>query len=654
MCGFVGFFSSRSQGLPAADIVRKMAEAIPHRGPDDRGVWQDESGRYAVAHRRLSILDLSSAGHQPMMSTQERLVIAFNGQIYNHLALRKKLEQQSRAPNWRGHCDTETLLACFLAWGVQETLQSITGMFALALWDKADQSLTLARDRLGEKPLYYGWQQNNFIFGSELKALKLHPAWTGSIDRNSLALYLRHNCVPAPYSIYENIAKLMPGHYLTLSAQDLAHTRLPNPQTYWAVNDVVSKGLKNQFTGSPTEAIDTMEMQISASVKSQMLADVSIGAFLSGGIDSSLIVALMQTHSAKPVKTFTIGFEDENYNEANHASAVAKHIGTQHTEIYVNPRDALEVIPSLAHIYCEPQSANSQIPSILVSRLAGQYVKVALTGDGGDELFGGYNRYLLAYQTWLRTQRLPLPIRRLLSSALRVLSPGAWDTLYRYAQRLLPGRLQVATPGNHAHKLAGVLALDTGETFYKHLVSHWDDPAAIVKGASEPPTLLTDSARWPKTDCLEHWMMAMDAQSFLPDEVLAKVDRAAMASSLETRVPMLNHHVFELAWRMPLEYKIRNGEGKWLLRQILYRHVPRALIERPKMGFGIPLGTWLRGPLREWANDLISEQRLRDEGYFHPAPIRALWSEHLSGKSNVQYALWDVLMFQAWLQHQKS
>jgi asparagine synthase (glutamine-hydrolysing) len=614
----------------------------------------DESGCMALGHRRLSILDLSQAGHQPMMSSHDKLVIAFNGQIYNHLALRKKLALQSQAPAWRGHCDTETLLACFNAWGVEETLRSVTGMFALALWNKEDKILTLARDRLGEKPLYYGWQHGAFMFASELKSFKRHPAWNAEIDRDSLALFLRHNCVPAPYSIYKNIAKLMPGHYISLSSQDLADGRPQPSRAYWSFNQAVLQGVENPFTGSPEEAIDTMEMQLSESVRSQMLSDVPIGAFLSGGIDSSLIVALMQMLSSKPVKTFTIGFDEQEYNEARHASAVAHHIGSQHTELYISPRDALDVIPSLAQIYCEPQSANSQIPAVLVSRLAGQYVKVTLTGDGGDELFGGYNRYLLAYQAWAKTQRLPQPLRRAMSLGLRVLSPRAWDRLFLQAQRILPRRMHVATPGNHAHKLAGVLSLDNGEAFYKHLVSHWPDPTAIVKDAEEPPTLLTDRSRWPQTDGLQHWMMAMDAQSYLPDEVLAKVDRAAMASSLETRVPMLNHHVVELAWRMPLEYKIRNGEGKWLLRQILYRHVPKALVERPKMGFGVPLGAWLRGPLRGWAEDLIDERRLRNEGYFHPEPIRALWSQHLNGKSTGQYALWDILMFQAWLANESA
>ncbi|TEA78622.1 asparagine synthase (glutamine-hydrolyzing) [Allopusillimonas ginsengisoli] len=654
MCGFAGLFANRRQLLPLDEIVERMAEAIPHRGPDDKGVWLDDTGCLALGHRRLSILDLSYAGHQPMFSCHDKLVIAFNGQIYNHLALRTRLEQQSQAPSWRGHCDTETLLACFHAWGVEQTLQSATGMFALALWNRADKVLTLARDRLGEKPLYYGWQHGAFMFASELKAFKRHPAWDAEIDRDSLALFLRHNCVPAPYSIYKNIAKLMPGHFLTLPLKDLEQGVAPASRAYWSLNDVVRRGLENPFSGTIEDAVDTLEMQLSESVRSQMLADVPIGAFLSGGIDSSLIAALMQTHSNTPIKTFTIGFDEQDYNEARHASAVAHHIGSQHTELYISPRDALNIIPSLSHIYCEPQSANSQIPAVLVSRLAGQYVKVTLTGDGGDELFGGYNRYLLAYQTWIRTQRLPLPLRRVLSASLRLLPPRMWDRLFHHAQHILPSRMHIATPGNHAHKLASVLALDTGEAFYKHLVSHWPAPASIVKGATEPPTLLTDRSRWPETDSMEHWMMAMDAQTYLPDEVLAKVDRAAMASSLETRVPMLNHHVVELAWRMPLDYKIRNGEGKWLLREVLHRHVPKGLMERPKMGFGIPLGDWLRGPLRDWAEDLIDEGRLNSEGYFHPKPIRALWSEHLKGKSNGQYALWDVLMFQAWLANEKA
>ncbi len=654
MCGFAGAYAPPSSRHSPAFAAQRMAQALVHRGPDDAGGWQDEAVGLGLSHLRLSILDTSEAGHQPMLSADQRYALVFNGQIYNHLALRRSLAAQGLAPAWRGHCDTETLLACVAAWGLIATLQSAVGMFALALWDRHDKTLWLARDRLGEKPLYYGWHRGSFLFASELKALKRHPDWQADINRDALALYLRYNCVPAPHSIYRDIFKLLPGHTLGIPLEALHQAYTPAPQAYWTVNDAVQNGLAQPFSGSPEEAVDQLESALTQAVGEQMLADVPVGAFLSGGIDSSLIVALMQAQSAKPVQTFTIGFNDQAYNEATHACAVARHLGTEHAELYASPADALALIPSLAHIYCEPHSANSQIPALLVSRLAGRHVKVALTGDGGDELFGGYNRYLLAFDTWSRTQRLAPSIRKLLSNGIRLLPPQAWDRLFRCAGFMLPRQLRIATPGNHAHKLAGVLDQHDGQSYYRHLVSHCANPATLVKDAAEPATLLSDSSRWPKTDNLRHWMMAMDTQTYLSDEVLAKVDRAAMASSLETRVPLLNHGIVEMAWRMPLEYKIRGGEGKWLLRQVLHRHVPRSIMDRPKMGFGVPLGNWLRGPLREWAEELIGERRLRQEGYFHPEPIRSLWARHLQGAANVQYALWDVLMFQAWLAHEQT
>lgn len=649
MCGINGFFQGPSTRASLISTITRMNDSVLHRGPDDSGTWLDESFGLALGHRRLSILDLSPAGHQPMLSACTRYVIAFNGEIYNHQQLRIRLAGEGKAPVWRGHADTETLLAGISAWGVEQTLQAAVGMFAIALWDRHTRQLTLARDRMGEKPLYYGWQGATLLFGSELKAFKAHPDFRGEVNRDVLTLLLRHNCIPAPFSIYQGIAKLMPGHYLNIPLHDRAAARTAQPQAYWRLNDAVERGLANPFDGSASEAVDLLQHRLSSSIAEQMLADVPLGAFLSGGVDSSTIVALMQARSHQPVRTFTIGFDVDGYDEAVHAKTVARHLGTEHTELYVRPEDALAIIPRLHSMYCEPFSDSSQIPTFLISQMARQHVKVALSGDGGDELFGGYNRYLSARKVWSQMQRLPLFARHSSACALRSLSPSTWDWLYELVKPLLPKRLHLATPGDKAHKLADVITLSDGQAFFHQLTSHWKDPASIVIGGREPHTLLTNPAAWPQTDSFEHWMMAMDTQTYMTDDILVKVDRAAMATSLETRVPMLDHRVVELAWRMPLDLKIRNGQGKWLLRQVLYRHLPQELIERPKQGFGIPLDSWLRGPLREWAEELLDEGRLRQDGYFHPAPIRQMWAEHLSGRRNHQHHLWDVLMFQAWL-----
>ncbi len=651
MCGLNGFFNVPDSGS-AYSAIMQMNAAIDHRGPDAGDAWIDESIGLAIGHRRLAILDLSPAGAQPMHSTCGRYVIVFNGEIYNHLELRQQLAQQGIIIDWRGHSDTETILACFVAWGIEKTLKSMVGMFAIALWDHLDKVLTLGRDRTGEKPLYWGWQGNTLYFSSELKGLKAHPEFQADIDRDSITLLLRHNCIPAPYSIYQGIKKLRAGYWLQLPLSDLEKAKVVQPQAYWRLNDIVESGLADPFTGSLEQAVDALESTLMQSIDSQMLSDVPLGAFLSGGIDSSAVVALMQAQSSRPVQTFTIGFDDAGYNEATHAKAVAKHIGTDHTELYVRPEDALSVIPKLSSIYCEPFADSSQIPTFLVSQLARQQVTVALSGDGGDELFGGYNRYLMAQRVLSNNRKLPKPIRKIMAHGLVSLSPNRWDALFDTLAPIIPSKLRLRTPGDKAHKLAGVLNIDNEYECYHQLISHWQDPTSIVIGAKEPLTLVTDTNAWPQTDSFQHAMMAMDAQTYMTDDILVKVDRAAMANSLETRVPMLDHRVIELAWRMPLGYKIRNGEGKWLLKQVLFRHVPQALIERPKMGFGIPLHNWLRGPLRDWAESLLDKRLLEQQGYFRPEPIRAMWNEHLSGKYNHQHQLWNILMFQAWFETQ--
>jgi asparagine synthase (glutamine-hydrolysing) len=639
MCGIAGFLSGSNLPGDAANTLQRMTSAIAYRGPDDSGAWLDEQAGVALGHRRLAIIDLSPAGHQPMESASGRYVLTYNGEIYNYEEIRREIEATGAAPDWRGHSDTEVIVAAFDKWGIRSTLDRLNGMFAFAVWDRQTRKLTLARDRLGEKPLYYGRMGDSFLFGSELKALTCHPAFKRDVDREALTLLLRHNYVPAPHSIWRGIQKLLPGHFVEV---DEGGRKIGQPEAYWSLNEVARAGISAPLAEGPHLA-DDLEGLLKDAVGLRMVADVPLGAFLSGGTDSSLVVALMQAQSAKPVRTFTIGFHEEGYNEAVHAKAVARHLGTDHTELYVTPADALALVPRLPAMWDEPFSDSSQIPTFLVSEMTRQHVTVSLSGDAGDELFGGYNRYFLANRIWNATSSLPNGARKLLANLLRAPASAAAADM---VTRIMPQRYRFKGLQDRMPKIAQVIEQNSPETLYRALVSHFTDPAQLVLGGSEPETVLTREG--PAFQDFREQMMYLDTLTYLPDDILAKVDRASMAVSLESRVPFLDHRVVEYAWRLPMSAKIQGMKGKHILRQILHRHVPEALMERPKMGFGVPLDSWLVGPLRDWAEDLLDERRIRSEGFFDPVKVRQLWEENLSGRRRWHNHLWDLLMFQAW------
>jgi asparagine synthase (glutamine-hydrolysing) len=647
MCGITGFvdISRNNDQTSIQATIARMMEPIRHRGPDDSGHWMDAQSGIALGFRRLSILDLSPTGRQPMFSANGRYVIVFNGEVYNFNQLRTELA--SLGHSFRGHSDTEIVLAAICQWGIQGAVQRSNGMFAFALWDCQERCLTLVRDRLGIKPLYYGWAGSVFLFGSELKAVKAHPAFHADIDRDALALYLRHNCIPAPYTVYTGFRKLMPGTILTFKGNQPGE--LPDPEPYWSARHMAEMGTAHPYGGSDQDAVGELDALLRESIRERMIADVPLGAFLSGGIDSSAVVALMQAQSSRRIQTFTVGFQERDYDEAVHAKEIARHLGTDHTELYVTPQETQAVIPLLPTLFDEPFSDSSQIPTFLISELARRHVTVSLSGDGGDELFGGYNRYSWVSKIWKTTGWLPGPVKSLGSATLHKIPPAAWETLL--SNRLIPSKWRISESGEKMRKVAEVLSAGGPHDIYLDLVSHWKNPSSVVRGAVEPPTSLTRREAWAQLPDFTSWMMYMDLVTYLPDDILTKVDRASMGNSLEARVPYLDdHRVVEFAWRLPLRMKIRNGKGKWLLRQVLHQYVPGRMLERPKKGFSLPIDKWLRGPLRGWAEALLDEQRLKAEDFFNPEPISQKWREHVSGKHNWQYYLWDILMFQAWLE----
>lgn len=649
MCGIAGFIDRKRETSDAdlASIAGAMAGEIAYRGPDDNGVWVDAHAGVALGHRRLSVVDLSPHGHQPMVSPSGRYIVSFNGEIYNHRELRDRLTGEGT--HFRGHSDTEVLLAAVDHWGLVPAIQATNSMFALAIWDRERAELSLARDRLGEKPLYYGWMGPTFLFGSELKALRRHPSFQTEVDPQALALYLRHNCVPAPWSIYRGIRKLPPATVLTVNPTGSGNSQ---PEQYWSLAEVAKRGLAQPLLGSPQQVVEQLDAELRRSIGLRMVADVPVGAFLSGGIDSSTVVALMQAQSAMPVRTFTIGFDDPIYDESANAAKVASHLGTEHVEHRVTSVEALAIIPRLPCMYDEPFGDSSQIPTALVAEIARRHVTVSLSGDGGDELFAGYNRYAW-YQSVMRwLDRLPVPVRHRVAAAFGRVRPRTWEHAFRLASPALPTRLQVRDPVAKVRKALDVLDASSPADAYVRLTSHWPDLGSLVNGLDTESVPAAAMLHWEEFTSPVDATMYLDQTGYLPDDILTKVDRATMAVGLESRIPLLDHNLVELAWQIPLGCKLRNGTTKWALRQVLAPHVPLDLVERPKAGFGLPIGDWLRGPLRDWAEDLLSESSLTASGYLAPQPIRRRWKAHLANDANNEHQLWDVLMFEAWARAQ--
>lgn len=642
MCGFAGCFEFRrsSSAERLRDVVGRMNRALSHRGPDDEGVWLDAERGIALGHRRLSIVDLSPAGHQPMVSGSGRYVIAYNGEIYNHRDLRRELE--ASGTTFRGNSDTEVIVEGSDAWTPAALIERINGMFAYALWDRQQQELYLVRDRLGIKPLYWGYRNGWLLFGSELKAFRAHDGWEPRINRGAIAAYLRHTYIPAPFTVYEGVHKLEPGTFAKFRADGAGE---PIITRFWDLQRVAEAGLSSRLDLSDAEAVDQLHDLLKDAVGRRMLADVPLGAFLSGGVDSSTVAALMQAQSSVPVRTYSIGFGADEFNEAPYARAVAEHLGTDHTELYVTPKDGLDTIPELADWYDEPFADSSQIPTLLLSKLTRRHVTVALSGDGGDELFAGYTRYFWALDLNRGLSRIPQPARRGLARALRAVPSTVWTEPLRHAPRAITRKINAS----RIEKLLQVLGSADQDSLYRQLLTLWVDPERVVLNGSELRGKLWDTSLTAGIGEFLERMQFLDTVTYLPDDILTKVDRASMAVALEVRVPIIDYRVVEFSWRLPVHQKVREGTGKWILRKVLDRYVPRELIDRPKMGFGVPIGDWLRGELREWAEDLLSERTLKEQGLLAAAPVRRAWQQHLNRDRDWEHHLWTVLMLQAWL-----
>lgn len=643
MCGLTGFWDPKlvlGAGKEKLEILAQaMADKIDHRGPDSSGIWCDASVGMALGHRRLSIVDLSPAGHQPMISPSTRMILAYNGEIYNTTELKAELINQGE--QFRGHSDTEVILRACEIWGVENTCKKLIGMFAFALWDRQEHCLYLVRDRLGIKPLYWGYQGQILFFGSQMKSFIPHPAWKPELDQDALTSFFRFNYVPAPCSIFKAVHKLTPGMILKID-RDGAFKET----CFWDFQQVMDLGLQNRAhtKKSDSETIEELEVLLKDAVKRRMVADVPLGAFLSGGIDSSTVVALMQAQSPRPIKTFSIGFHEQSYNEAEHAKSVAKHLGTEHHELYLKPQDIFEIVPEIPSWFDEPFADVSQIPTYLVSKMAREHVTVALSGDGGDELFAGYTRYIQGQRAWSIVDKMPDWLKSMSRSGIRSLKPNTWDIL----SKMIPARYRPPCLAEKLYKLSDVLAIKQPVDFYKRLVSQWQQPECLVLQGKESLLFPWKDLATDRFDNIAEYMQAMDTLSYLPDDILTKVDRASMAVGLEARVPLLDHRVVQFAWSLPFNKKIRNNQGKWLLRQVLHQYVPKALFERPKMGFGVPIDNWLRTELRPWAEDILFDNKVKADGLLDTQLIYQKWSEHLSGKRNWQYPLWGVLMFLAW------
>jgi asparagine synthase (glutamine-hydrolysing) len=649
MCGIAGYLGPEANRDIGARIVDRMTGTIVHRGPDDGGVWIEERGRVGLGNRRLAIVDLSPEGHQPMESSDGRYVVTYNGEVYNFEELRRELERLGQP--FRGHSDTEVLLAAVTHWGLEGSLKKFIGMFAMALWDRREQRLHLIRDRIGKKPLYYGWFGDTFLFGSELKCLRAHPGFRGDVDRNVLALYMSSSYISAPHTIYEGVAKLPSGTFMSIGP--LGSGVPIGPVPYWSAREVAEAGAAEPMKLSEPDAVDELDRVVRDAVRVRLRADVPLGAFLSGGIDSSTVVAAMQAQTHQPVRTFTIGFTQPGMNEAEYAKAVATHLGTKHTELFVTDADALNVVPKLPETFDEPFADASAIPTLLLAELTRRHVTVSLSGDGGDELFGGYRHHHVIDRLWRWASIVPHSARSVLAGGLARVRPESWDRLGTVLRPVLPKRLQDRHPGPAIYTLALATQKRDPEAFCRTFLGHWTDAGPLVIGVGNPLPL-THPDQWADLPNAIEKLMFLDLVTFLPDDIMVKVDRATMAVGLESRAPLLDHRLVEFCWRLPMHMKVRNGTSKHLLRQMLDRYVPRALVERPKKGFGAPIGIWLRGGLRDWADALLDRRRLVEEGFFHPDPIVHRWEEHRSGQRDWSSSLWDVLTFQAWLESQRS